>query len=573
MFFLLRRLPGGDVELTRYARGPSGRLEAEPVEVVAEADLPRRVAELERDESPRWVWDDTPRWYPRLLDAGVTVARCVDLRLVHAILRLSTATPGFASGGAVRGPWDVAQSTAAESDGLFDVVPDSLPDPAAEFAAQRAAVESSSSRGRLELLTAAESTGALIAVEMRHRGIPWSARVHDELLTAALGPRPAPGERPSRMRTALDEVRVALDAPDLNPDSPSELVRALNRAGVLVQSTRQGELQRHEHPAVPPLLRYKKMQRLLVANGWTWLDAWVRQGRFRPDYVPGGVVTGRWATSGGGALQLPQAVRRAVVADPGWRLVVADASQLEPRILTGLSGDRAMARAGSGDLYEGIVASGAVVTRAEAKVAMLGAMYGATQGESGRLVPRLARRFPDAMALVEAAARTGEAGGVVSTLLGRSSPSPADQASAPGPGATGTSTTGPVAVTGSEGVGFSSGALPPEMGVRPADRDARSWGRFTRNFVVQGTDAEWALCWMGALRRRLHERWGVGQDAPHLVFFLHDEVVVHAPTRDADEVARLVTESAAEAGRLLFGDAPVAFPVTVAVVDDYSRAK
>lgn len=553
MFFLLRRLPDGDVELTRYERGASGRLEAAGVDVIPAADLPGRVAALEREASPRWVWDDTPRWYPRLLDAGVTVARCVDLRLVHAILRRSTAAPGFPVGGAAPGPWDVPQAAPGESDGLFEVVPDSLPDPAAEFLAQREAVEASPTRGRLELLVAAESTGALIAAEMRHRGIPWSPRVHDELLTAALGPRPTPGERPARMRDALDEVRQALEAPDLNPDSPAELIRALNRAGVLVQSTRQWELQRHEHPAIDPLLRYKKMQRLLVANGWAWLDAWVHGGRFRPDYVPGGVVTGRWATSGGGALQLPRAVRGAVVADPGWKLVVADASQLEPRILTGLSGDRSMARAGSGDLYEGIVASGAVATRAEAKVAMLGAMYGATQGESGRLVPRLARRFPDAMALVESAARTGEAGGVVDTLLGRSSPRPSDDPAASG--------------------GAGAGALPPEMGVRPADRDARSWGRFTRNFVVQGTAAEWALCWMGALRRRLHERWGAGVPAPHFVFFLHDEVVVHAPAAVADEVAGLVAESAVEAGRLLFGDAPVTFPVTVAVVDDYSQAK
>ena len=72
---------------------------------------------------------------------------------------------------------------------------------------------------------------------------------------------------------------------------------------------------------------------------------------------------------------------------------------------------------------------------------------------------------------------------------------------------------------------------------------------------------------------RLHARWGAGVDAPHLVFFLHDEVVVHAPVGVADEVAGLITESAVEAGRLLFGDAPVAFPVTVAVVDDYSQAK
>ncbi|WP_209560735.1 bifunctional 3'-5' exonuclease/DNA polymerase [Frigoribacterium sp. PvP032] len=553
MFLLVRRLADGDVELTTWRRpGPDQALSRDGVEVVADGDLVeavrRRESGPEGAAGPRWVWDDTPRWYPRLLEAGVRVARCVDLRLCHALLRAAVATTGSELHGAPRGPWDVPQGADGPRDGLFDVLPESLPDPAGEFLRQRAAIESSPERARLELLTTAESTGALIAVEMRHHGVPWSATVHDRLLSEALGPRPVPGERPALMRDDLDEVRRRLDAPDLNPDSPAELVRALNSAGVFVTSTTKWELERHDHPAVEPLLRYKKRQRLLVANGWSWLDAWVRDGRFRPDYVPAGSVTGRWATSGGGALQLPRAVRAAVVADPGWKLVVADASQLEPRILTGLSGDHAMAAAGEGDLYEGIVASGAVASRAEAKVAMLGAMYGATQGESGRLVPRLARRFPQAMALVETAARTGEQGGVVRTLLGRTSPSPADAAAAD--------------------------ELPPEMPRAEVGRDARSWGRFTRNFVVQGTAAEWALCWLGAFRQALHERFGDrGDDAPHLTFFLHDEVVVHAPADTADAVAQLVVEAAAAAGRMLFGDAPVRFPLTVAVVDDYAQAK
>ena len=552
MFVLARRLADGDVELTTWRRpAPDQALAPADVAVVGDADLVeavrRRESGPEGAAGPRWVWDDTPRWYPRLLEAGVRVARCVDLRLCHALLRSAVATAGSELHGAPRGPWDVPQGVDGPRDGLFAVLPESLPDPAGEFLRQRAAIETSPERARLELLTTAESTGALIAVEMRHHGVPWSAPVHDRVLSEALGPRPAAGERPALMRTDLDEVRRRLDAPDLNPDSPAELVRALNSAGVHVASTTKWELERHDHPAVEPLLRYKKRQRLLVANGWAWLDAWVRDGRFRPDYVPAGSVTGRWATSGGGALQLPRAVRAAVVADPGWKLVVADASQLEPRILTGLSGDRAMAAAGQGDLYEGIVASGAVASRAEAKVAMLGAMYGATQGESGRLVPRLARRFPQAMALVETAARTGEQGGVVRTLLGRTSPSPGDAA---------------------------ADELPPEMPRAEVGRDARSWGRFTRNFVVQGTAAEWALCWLGAFRQALHDRFGDrGDDAPHLTFFLHDEVVVHAPADTADEVAVLVVESAAAAGRMLFGDAPVRFPLTVAVVDDYSQAK
>jgi DNA polymerase-1 len=78
---------------------------------------------------------------------------------------------------------------------------------------------------------------------------------------------------------------------------------------------------------------------------------------------------------------------------------------------------------------------------------------------------------------------------------------------------------------------------------------------------------------MGALRRRLATSFGTGPDAPHLVFFLHDEVVVHTPSDAADEVAAHVTDAAAEAGRLLFGDAPVRFPVTVATVATYDQAK
>ena len=85
---------------------------------------------------------------------------------------------------------------------------------------------------------------------------------------------------------------------------------------------------------------------------------------------------------------------------------------------------------------------------------------------------------------------------------------------------------------------------------------------------MQGTAAEWALCWMAALRRRLLAIDG----RPHLVFFLHDEVMVHSPAAVADEVAAAVREAAAEAGRLLFGDSPVDFALDVSVVDSYDQA-
>ena len=68
------------------------------------------------------------------------------------------------------------------------------------------------------------------------------------------------------------------------------------------------------------------------------------------------------------------------------------------------------------------------------------------------------------------------------------------------------------------------------------DRRRRAWGRFTRNFVVQGTAAEWASCWLADLRNRLWRLGGSGPlcARPHLVFFLH---ITSGPDNTNNELA------------------------------------
>ena len=543
------------------------------------------VRELEK-RRPRWIWHRTQDWYPSLLAAGVDVERCYDLSLCGAILAHSefTAHTPYAKNAEKLTQDDELQPPRllqpppppADQGALFED-PGTAAEPRqtlaglrAEYAAQQEALAAAGGtttgatgratgtatgaadghrRQRLQLLLAAESASALVAAEMQHAGVPWREELHEQILAEHLGPRPPLGHRPAKLEALNTELRALLNAPALNPDSPQELMRALHRNGIEVKSTRQWELKGSSHPAIAPLLAYKKLSRLHTANGWVWLDAWVRNGRFRPEYVVGGVVSGRWASRGGGALQIPRQVRGAVHADPGHKLIVADASQLEPRVLAALAQDSSMAEAARDqDLYAGIAARGFGGDRSKAKMALLGAMYGATSGEAGRLMPQLARIYPRAVGFVERAAREGEAGGTVTSRLGRSSPPPSER-------------------------WFRSQRSTSAEEQRRADAIARSRGRFTRNFVVQGSAADWAACWLAELRRRLRTMRANGSAAGELVFFLHDEVMVHAPDSAVDACIRAIEEAANAAKELLFGPIPVEFPVSVAVVDSYDNAK
>lgn len=286
-----------------------------------------------------------------------------------------------------------------------------------------------------------------------------------------------------------------------------------------------------DHPAVEPLLAYKKLARILTANGWTWQERWVRDGRFRPDYVPGGVVSGRWATRGGGGLQIPKQLRGAVRAEPGHLLVVADAGQLEPRLLAALSEDSGMtAAAQATDMYAAIATRSFAGDRSRAKVGLLGAMYGQVGGQAAAPLAVLRQEYPTALRLLEDAARTGERGGLVRSHLGRTCPPTSEDWVGSGP-------------------------------------HARARGRFTRNFVVQATAAEWALAWLAVVRTQLST-----VDGAELVFFVHDELVVHTPVAGAEQVQRIMSDAALEAGRLLFGATPVLFPLDVSAVDCYADA-
>jgi hypothetical protein len=570
--------PGGSGLLCELADDGSPRAGPVPAK-----DLSAAVAGYESSGPVRWVWASGARLYPSLLQAGVHVARCHDIELAERLLGSrdgpqNGSAPATLAGLAADGRTGIGGPLPAQ-EALFEAAGSAGPDPAdvlgaliAAHASQQTRIGADERPARFGMLVAAESAGGLVAAEMRFAGLPWRADMHDTLLAGLLGPRPPAmpaGARPARLAELATRIDDAFGGRRVNPDSPAQLVRAFAADGVRIPSTRFSVLREVDHPAAPLLLEYKELARLHAAHGWAWLDSWVSGGRFRPEYVVGGVVSGRWASRGGGALQIPKVLRRAVVADPGWVLVVADAAQLEPRVLAALAGDRRFAEAAAtGDLY--LALAGAFGgDRAKAKIALLSAMYGGAGGEAGQLLGVLRKRFPLASRYVEAAAQAGQEGRVVRSVLGRTCPPPS----------------------------AAWRAITEESGDPDAERDpgagaaSRARGRFTRNFVVQASAADWALVLLASLRRRLalisvpYRDHGAGRAAaagqpavagltgPHLVFFQHDEVIVHCPESVVEPVLAAIKEAGEQAGRLVFGTTPVRFPLTTAVVNCYADAK
>ncbi|MFB7335106.1 bifunctional 3'-5' exonuclease/DNA polymerase [Streptomyces adustus] len=551
----------GGVEIAPL--GPDG-LPAAPV--AWEPDLAEAVRR--RPDVFRWVWRATAEVYPRLLATGVRVERCYDIEDAETLLlghegRYGEPRSAAAALARLRGrpvPPDPRQRSAepgAQSP-LFEPQGTRLPltDLVEVYAEQQRRHDRSAHPDRLRLLTSAESAGMLVAAEMNRAGLPWSADVHREVLRELLGERYTGGGEPRRLAELAEEVSAAFGR-RVRPDLPADVVKAFAQAGIKVGSTRRWEIESLDHPAVKPLIEYKKLYRIWVAHGWSWLQDWVRDGRFRPEFLAGGTVTGRWVTNGGGALQIPKVIRRAVVADPGWRLVVADVDQMEPRVLAAISRDPGLMEvaAREDDLYQSVSDRAFSGDRAQAKLAVLGAVYGQTSGDGLKNLAALRRRFPRAVAYVDDAAQAGQEGRLVRTWLGRTCP--------------------PAAGAGDEGAEEAGmpqeepAGQPAEQGWMPgyASTDARARGRFARNFVVQGSAADWTLLLLAALRRTCADL------AAELVFFQHDEVIVHCPAHEADTVVAAIREAADLAGRLTFGETPVRFPFTTAVVQCYADAK
>ncbi|MEW9625520.1 DNA polymerase I [Rhodanobacter geophilus] len=171
-----------------------------------------------------------------------------------------------------------------------------------------------------------------------------------------------------------------------------------------------------------------------------------RTGRVHTSYHQGAVATGRISSTDPNLQNIPvrteegRRIRQAFVAPPGWKVMAADYSQIELRIMAHLSGDEGLLKAfhEGGDVHRATAAEvfglkpEAVTAnqRRAAKAINFGLMYGMSafglarqlgidRGEAGDYMARYFARYPGVHAFMEATRAQAHRDGYVETIFGR----------------------------------------------------------------------------------------------------------------------------------------------------------
>jgi DNA polymerase I len=276
-------------------------------------------------------------------------------------------------------------------------------------------------------------------------------------------------------------------------------------------------------------------------------------GRLHTTFNQTVASTGRLSTTAPNLQAIPirtelgREIRSAFVAEPGSRLLSADYSQVELRILAHVSGEPKLreAFARGEDIHAATAAEvlgkePATLTKDERNVAKMvnfGIIYGISafglsenleipREEAQTYIDAYLARFPHVQDFIQRTIEQAERDGYVTTLLGRRRPVPE---------------------------------------IRASNRQTRSLGeRLAVNSVMQGTAADVIKRAMVAINRRLREE---GRSA-RLVLQVHDELLLEVPEAEVSAVRGLVRDEMCNAYPL---DPPL--DVDIGVGEDWHEAK
>ncbi|MDQ3458199.1 MAG: DNA polymerase I [Deinococcota bacterium] len=380
-----------------------------------------------------------------------------------------------------------------------------------------------------ELYETIERPVAGVLAEMELAGVKLDTALLAELSSSM-------AERLERIEA---EVREVAGKPSLNLNSRDQLADLLYDTLELVplkktkltgkRSTAVSALEplKGEHPVIAKILAYRELSKL---KG-TYLDPLPRlvrgdSGRLHTTFTQTVTATGRLSSINPNLQNIPvrsevgRQIRRAFIAEAGFKLLVADYSQIELRILAHIAGEEALQESFSSaeDIHRRTAAEIHGVAPREvtseqrrvAKIINFGVLYGMSAhrlaaeldidfDKADLYIKTYFARYPKVQAYIDETLAFARSRGYVETLLGRRRPIP---------------------------------------DIISKNRNQREYAERTAyNMPIQGTQADIVKLAMIRLAPKLKE---VGA---RMLLQVHDELVIEAPEGRAAEVAALTKET------------------------------
>ncbi|WP_216905131.1 DNA polymerase I [Synechococcus sp. CCY 0621] len=307
-----------------------------------------------------------------------------------------------------------------------------------------------------------------------------------------------------------------------------------------------------DHPVVKLVLEHRTLSKLLS----TYVEALPalvepETGRVHTDFNQAVTATGRLSSSNPNLQNIPirtefsRRIRKAFLPQEGWRMISADYSQIELRILTHLSGEPVLVQAyNEGDDVHALTARLLLETdtvtpeeRRLGKTINFGVIYGMGaqrlaretgmgQARAKEFLSLYKQRYPRVFLYLELQERLALSRGYVETILGRRRPFHFD------PG----------------GLGRLRGKDPLEIDLEVARRGGMEAQqlRAAANAPIQGSSADIIKLAMVSLQRALSE---AGLPA-RLLLQVHDELVLEAAPEALEEVRQLTRRTMEQAVQL-----------------------
>ncbi len=205
------------------------------------------------------------------------------------------------------------------------------------------------------------------------------------------------------------------------------------------------------HPLPAKVVEYRSIAKLLNTYVRVLPNLIASDGRIHTRFHQTVAATGRLSSSSPNLQNIPvrtprgREIRRAFIAPPGWRLLAADYSQIELRLLAHFSGDPDLIHAFSRgeDIHRATAArifglepeQVTEAMRRDAKTINFGILYGmgpfrlakqidVPQKEAKRFIEAYFHRYPTVRAYLDRCVEEARTTGYVTTLLGRRRPLP-----------------------------------------------------------------------------------------------------------------------------------------------------